>query len=325
MTTMRAALYRRTGPAREVLEVADVERPEPGPGQVRVRVAFSGINPTDVKNRAGLSARTIDGFQVPHMDGSGVVDAVGPGVDAARVGERVWLLLAADGNRYGTAAEFCVVPEHKAVALPDGVDLELAATLGVPAVTAADCLFRDGGIEGQDVLVAGGAGGVGRAAVQLAKHGGARVIATVSTPEKAEIARAAGADLVVGYREPDVVERIRDFSPGVSRVVEVSLSANAGLDAAVVGRDAVVVSYATDGGDPTLQARAALLSSTTFRYMLLYNLALDVLARAVARVDDALRAGALDLPPVQRFDLDDVARAQEAQEAGPVGRVLIGL
>jgi NADPH2:quinone reductase len=323
MTTMRAALYRTTGPAREVLEVVDVERPDPEPGEVRVRIAVSGINPTDVKNRAGFSARAIDGFQVPHMDGSGVVDAVGAGVDPSRVGQRVWLLLAADGNTFATAAEFAVVPAHKAVPMPDGVAFDLGATLGVPAVTAADCLFRDSDITGQDVLVSGGAGGVGRAAVQLAKFGGARVVTTVSTPEKAEIARAAGADLVVSYRDADVVEQIQAFSSGISRVVEVSLGANAAIDAAVVGRDAVVVSYSTDGGDATVPARSALLRSTTYRYMLLYNLAPDVLAGAVSRVGAALRASALDLPPVQRFPLDRVAEAQEAQEAGPVGRVLV--
>jgi NADPH:quinone reductase len=323
MTTMRAALYRTTGPAREVLEVMEVERPEPGPGEVRVRIAVSGVNPTDVKNRAGFSARTIDGFQVPHMDGSGIVDAVGPGVDAARVGQRVWLLLAADGNKYATAAEFAVVPAHKAVPLPEGIAFDLAATLGVPAVTAADCLFRDGDIAGQDVLVSGGAGGVGRAAVQLAKHGGARVVTTVSTDAKAEIARAAGADLVVRYRDADVVERIQAYSPGIHRVVEVSLGANAAIDAAVVGRDAVVVSYATDGGDPTIPARAALLASTTFRYLLLYNLPPELLSAAVGRVDAALRAGALDLPPLLRFPLERIAEAQEAQEAGPAGRVLV--
>jgi NADPH2:quinone reductase len=323
MTTMRAALYRTTGPAHEVLEVVDVERPEPGPGEVRVRIAVSGVNPTDVKNRAGFSARTIDGFQVPHMDGSGIVDAVGTGVDPSRVGQRVWLLLAADENTYATAAEFAVVPAHKAVPLPEGVALDLAATLGVPAVTAADCLFRDGDITGQDVLVSGGAGGVGRAAVQLAKFGGARVVTTVSTAEKAEIARAAGADLVVSYRDADVVEQIQAFSAGISRVVEVSLGANAAIDAAVVGSGAIVVSYATDGGDATIPARSALLKSTTYRYMLLYNLAPEVLARAVARVDAALRADALDLPPVQRFPLERVAEAQEVQEAGPVGRVLV--
>lgn len=320
---MRAALYRTTGLAHDVLELADIERPEPGPGEVRVRIVVSGINPTDVKNRAGFSARRIDGYQVPHMDGSGVIDAVGPGVDVARVGQRVWLLLAADGNRYGTAAELAVVPSHKAVPLPDGVPFDLAATVGVPAVTAADCLFRDGDISGRDVLVSGGAGGVGRAAVQLAKFAGARVVATVSTPEKAVIARAAGADLVVSYRDADVIEQITAFSPGIHRVVEVSLGANVAIDSAVVGRDAVVVSYATDGGDATVPAPAALLKSTTYRYMLLYNLSPDALAAAVGRVDAALRAGALDLPPVKRFPLDRTADAQVAQESGAVGRVLV--
>jgi len=323
MTTMTAALYRRTGAAREVLEVTQFERPEPRRGQVRVRIAVSAVNPTDVKNRAGLSTRVIEAFQVPHMDGSGVIDAVGDGVDAARIGERVWLMLAAHHNRYGTAAEHSVVPAENAVALPDGVPLDLAGTLGVPAVTAAHCLLADGPIAGLDVLVAGGAGGVGRCAVQLARWAGARVATTVSGPEKAAVATSAGAHLVVNYRDPDVVEQLRAWTGGVSRVVEVSLGKNIALDLAVAAQDAVIVSYATDGGDVLVSARDSLFASITYRYMLLYNLGATARADAVARVNAALRDGALDLPPVQRFPLERIAQAHEAQEAGPFGRILV--
>jgi NADPH2:quinone reductase len=323
MTTMTAALYRQTGAARDVLEVTQVDRPEPGPGQVQVRIAVSAVNPTDVKNRAGLSARPIEAFQVPHMDGAGVIDAVGDGVDPARVGERVWVMLAAHHNRYGTAAEYAVVPNDNAVGLPQGVALDLAATLGVPAVTAANCLLADGPVAGLDVLVAGGAGGVGRCAVQLARWAGARVAATVSGPEKASVAASAGAHLVVNYRDPDVVERIRAWTDGVARVVEVSLAKNIALDLAAAAQDAVIVSYATDGGDVLVPARDSLFGSITYRYMLLYNLAATARANAVATVDAAVRDGALDLAPVQRFPLERIVEAHEAQESGPFGRILI--
>ena len=153
---MKAAVYDRSGPAAEVLRVVDIERPEPGPGEVRVRVRVSGINPTDVKSRGGTTPRPIDGFQIPHQDGAGVIDAVGPGGPADRIGQRVWVYLAAAGRRWGTAAEWTVVPENHAVPLPDGVGLELGASLGVPALTAHHLVFADGPVKDATVLVAGG-------------------------------------------------------------------------------------------------------------------------------------------------------------------------
>lgn len=323
MTSMRAAVFRSFGAARDVLEVVEVERPEPGPGEVRVRVAVSGINPTDVKTRAGAALWTIDGPQVPHQDGSGVIDAVGPGVPESRVGERVWVMLAAFRNPWGTAAEWCVVPSERARRLPDGVPLDLAATLGVPAVTAVDCLLADGPVEGRDVLVAAGAGGVGRCAVQLARFAGARVVATVSTDEKAVIARAAGAHHVVRYRDPDAADQVRAFTAGVSRVVEMNLASNAALDLAVAAQDAVVVIYASDGGDALLPVRPSMLHGITFRFMLLYHVAPQALEAAVGTVEAALDAGALTMPPATRFPLEQVVAAHEAQETGPVGRVLV--
>ena len=188
---MKAASYDRYGPAAEVLEVRDVERPAPGPGEVLVKVALSGINPTDWKSRSGATPRPIDGFQIPHHDGAGVIEAVGDGVDPARVGQRVWLWLAAAGRRWGTAAEWTVVPQDQAVPLSGGASQELGACLGVPAMTAHWCLFADGPVAGKTVLVAGGAGAVGHFAIQLARHAGARVITTVSGPEKATLTRTS--------------------------------------------------------------------------------------------------------------------------------------
>ncbi|HEY1322078.1 MAG TPA: NADPH:quinone reductase, partial [Streptosporangiaceae bacterium] len=200
---MRAALYRDMGEAAEVFQVEEVDRPEPGPGEVLVRVHASGVNPTDYKARSGAVPRPIDDFQIPHQDGAGVIEAVGAGVDPRRVGERVWLWLAAAGRRWGTAAEWTALPARQAVPLPDGASFELGASLGVPAMTAHYCLFSDGPVNGQTVLVAGGAGAVGHFAIELAKRAGARVVTTVSSPDKAALAEKAGADLVVNYRSPD--------------------------------------------------------------------------------------------------------------------------
>jgi NADPH:quinone reductase len=325
---MRAAVYRSTGAAREVLRVEDIPRPDPGPGEVLVRVRASGVNPTDHKTRAGATGRPIDEFQVPHHDGAGVIDAVGAGVDPGRVGERVWMWLAAFGRRWGTAAEWTVVSARQAVPLPDGVSFELGASLGVPALTAHRCLFADGPVAGQAVLVAGGAGAVGHFAIELAKHGGARVASTVSTPEKAELAAKAGADLVVNYRDADAVDQIMAFvsamdRPAVDRVVEVALGANLQLDLALSGPSTVVVSYAADGKDPVLPVRACMNANVTLRFVLLYGLPAAALDAAVAGVTDALAAGALTELPVHRFPLSEIVEAQEAAERGAVGKVIV--
>lgn len=324
MSTMRAATYEREGTAADVLQVHDIDLPVVGAGEVLVRVIASAINPTDVKTRAGMTPRPIDGFQVPHMDGAGIIEAVGAGVPDARIGERVWLMTAAAGNRWGTAAQFCVVPAERARPLPDDVSFEVGATLGVPAVTAAYCLFSDGPIGGRTVLVAGGAGAVGRSAVELAHWGGARVATTVSGPEKAAIAASAGADFVVNYREPGAAEAILEWSGGrVDRVVELALGPNLDLDLAVCAPGAVVITYAIDGPDPVIPVRRCMFAGITLRFMLLYRVAPDALARAADDVSAALASGALTLPPVTRFSLADVVAAQEAQEAGPLGRVLV--
>ena len=319
---MKAALYEATGPARDVLKVTEIERPEPGPGEVRVRIVVSGINPTDVKARSGAVPRPIDGFQIPDQDGAGVIDAVGPGVDPARVGQRVWLFLAA-GRRWGTAAEWTVVPERHAVPLPDNADMELGAMLGVPAITAHRCVFADGAVTGKTVLVAGGAGAVGHFSIDLAKRDGARVIATVSSPEKGELARAAGADLVLNYRQQNVAEKVRAYAGRADRVVEVALGANLDTDLAVSGPETVVVTYAASPPDPVLPVRACMSANVTLRFVLLYTVPETAVDQAVADITDALRAGALTPLPVHRFRLDDIAAAHEAVEKGVTGKVLI--
>lgn len=320
---MKAAVYRTAGPARDVLAVEDVDRPSPGPGEVLVRVHASGVNPTDFKTRSGATARPIDQFQIPNQDGSGVIEAVGPGVDPARAGERVWVWFAANGRRWGTAAEWTAVPSRQAVPLPDGASFQLGASLGVPAMTAHRCLFADGPVEGKTVLVAGGAGAVGHYAIELAKRAGARVVTTVSTAEKASLAAKAGADLVVNYRDRDAIEQVRAFAPVVDRVVEVALGANLELDLAVSGPSTVVACYAADGPDPVLPVRACMTANVTLRFILLYGVPDAALDAAASDIAAAAAAGALSELPVHRFPLHEIAAAHEAVEGGTVGKVIV--
>jgi NADPH:quinone reductase len=326
---MRAALYRRPGPASEVLAVEEVPTPEPGPGEVRVRVNVSGVNPTDWKARSGAvpppaAGRGGPDFQIPHHDGAGVVDAVGAGVDPARVGQRVWTYLAAHGRPWGTAAEHTVVPADRAVPLPDNATFELGANLGVPAMTAHRCLFADGPVDGRTVLVAGGAGAVGHFAIELAVASGATVIATVSGPEKAKLAAAAGAHHVVNYREEGAAGRIKRAAPGgVDRIVEVNLADNLTLDLEVAGRYASIVTYAATAKQPALAVRDLMTRNLVLRFMLLYTVPPEALTAAVQDITSAIAAGALTPLPPTSYPLDRVAAAHDAVEGGAVGKVLV--
>jgi NADPH:quinone reductase len=322
---VKAAIYDRLGPAHEVLRVTEVDRPEPGPGQVRVRLRVSGVNPTDWKTRSGATPRPVSGFQIPHHDGAGEIDAVGPGVGPGRIGERVWVWMAAFGQPWGTAAQWTVVPQEQAVPLPDGITLDLGASIGVPALTAYRCLFTDGPVHGKNVLVAGGAGAVGHFAIELAKQSGARVLSTASGPEKAALASKAGADHVVNYRDADAVEQVRAFAERFDRVVEVAIGANLGLDLAVAGGQTVIVTYAAEASDPVLPVRACMTANVTLRFVLLYGVPRAFLVQAAQGITAALAAGALTELPVHRFGLDDIAAAQEAVEAGAVGKVLVDI
>jgi NADPH2:quinone reductase len=322
---MRAALYDRVGPASEVLRVQEVDRPEPGPGEVRVRVHVSGVNPTDWKSRSGATSRPIDEFQIPNHDGAGVIDAVGEGVDPGRLGERVWVWMAAAGRRWGTAAEWTVVPRDGAVRLPGSASFDLGASLGVPAMTAHRCLFADGPVEGKNVLVAGGAGAVGHFAIELAKWAGARVVTTVSSTEKAELAAAAGADLVVNYTEAGALDQIRAFAPRMDRIVEVALGPNLELDLALSGPETVIITYAADGPDPVLPIRACMTANVTIRFILLYGVPESALRQATTDITAALEAGALTSLPVHRFPLDDIVAAHDAVQGRAVGKVVVDL
>jgi NADPH2:quinone reductase len=290
---------------------------------VQVRIAVSGVNPTDWKERARGSALADLSFKVPNQDGAGTIEAVGEGVDPRRVGERVWLYFAAWQRGFGTAAELCSLPAEQAVRLPDGASFELGASLGIPALTAHRCLFADGPVAGRTVLVAGGAGAVGHYAIELARWAGAaRVIATVSSEDKARLAQSAGAE-VVNYRTGDAAARVADFAPdGVDRVVEVALHQNFDLDAAVVAPDATIAAYAS-GGVTSVDIGLMMPRNVVIRAVLVYTMPRPAVRAAVEDIGAALRDGALTEMPLHRFALERIAEAHDAVEGGAVGKVLV--
>lgn len=335
---MKAIVYSKHG-GPEVLSLEERPVPEPGPGEVRVRVHLSGVNPTDWKARAFPRNELPEDGQVPNQDGSGVIDAVGDGVSDARIGERVWLWEAAWQRADGTAQEYVVLPERQAVALPDHASFELGASLGIPALTAHRCLtvaeggpdrLAPGALAGRTVLVAGGAGAVGNAAIQLARWAGAAVVTTVSGPEKASLARAAGADHVVNYREGDPASAIRAAVPdGVDIVVEVAPAVNAALDHAVAAPHAVIAFYANTGDDTLrLPIFEAMRANLRWQGVLVYTVpdrakvyAVEDVSAAVA--GRALRVGTEGGLPLHRFPLDRTADAHSAVQNNAVGKVLV--
>jgi NADPH:quinone reductase-like Zn-dependent oxidoreductase len=301
---MKAIVYRQHG-GPEVLVLEDRPVPEPGTGEVRVKVHFSGVNPTDWKSRSAPSRSLPDGqwAQVPNQDGSGVIDAIGEGVPSERLGERVWIWEAAWQRADGTAQEFLVLPQQQAVALPDHASFELGASLGIPALTAHRCLtvadagpdrLTPGALADRTVLVAGGAGAVGNAAIQLARWAGATIVTTVSGPEKAALALAAGAHHVVNYRATDAASAIREVAPdGVDIIVEVAPVANAALDHAVAAPNAVVAAYASTGDDPlTLPVRELMFKNLRWQGVLVYTVPAAAKTAAVADVAAAVADGA---------------------------------
>jgi len=339
---IRAAGYAGTG-GHDVFRIVDLPMRDPGEGEVRVRIHYSGVNPTDWKTRTGTLHMPIpDGkVQVPHLDGSGIVDAIGPGVEGLAPGDRVWLWLVAFKRLEGTAQEYATVPARLVRPLPDAATLELGASLGVPFITAHHALtLRAGGptqlspgaLAGVSVLVAGGAGAVGNAAIQLAKWAGANVITTVSSEAKARLARAAGAEMVVNYRTQDAAAEIRRLMPaGVDIVAEVSPSTNIGLDLAVLAPHGLVVVYANNGGDEVaMPVRFQMTQSITWHFVLLYTMTDAVLDAAVASIDMALAAGAIGVGedrglPLHHYPLERIADAHRAVESGIVGKVLLEL
>jgi NADPH2:quinone reductase len=325
---MLAAYYTRTGPAREVLTVGEIETPAAGPGEVRVRLAMSGVNPSDVKTRGGVRSRELPFPRiVPHSDGAGVIDQAGDGVPPARIGERVWVWNAAWGRPHGTAAQFVVLPAQQAVPLPPATSFEAGACLGIPALTAYHAVHCNGGVAGRTVLVAGGAGAVGHYAVQFAKIAGAsRVIATASGPAKAALARAAGADLVVNYQTDDVAQRCLDLTAGagVDRIVELDLAANLKTDLAALRRDGELTVYGSGLPEIPVPFFPAILKNVRLQFFIVYNLSDADRKAALAGVTALLKQDRLQHNIDSRLPLDRIAEAHERVESGKaLGNVVL--
>jgi len=329
---VRATYYERKGPAPKVLVLGELPDPQPAPGEVRIKIRFSGINPTDTKLRVGWDGNMEMPFPrvIPHQDGAGVIDKVGAGVPQARVGERVWVYEAQRGRAFGTAAEYVAIPSENAVALPEGASFETGACLGIAGMTAHRCLFQDGGIQGQTVLVAGGAGAVGHAAIQLAKWGGARVASTVSRPEQEKVAREAGADLVVNRKTEDAAAKIKAFTRGLGldRVVEVAFEANLDLDRAVLKANGVISTYSSGPPEsaPRIPFTAIMRQGISVHFILVYVMPREAHQSAARDLNAAIEAGRYRPRVARIFKLDETAEAHEAQESGgTVGKLLIGV
>jgi NADPH2:quinone reductase len=317
---MRAAFYEQTGPARTVLQLADLPDPAPGPGEVRVRLLWSGVNPSDVKARAGLRAGPMPFPRIiPHSDGMGVVDAVGEGVSPARIGERVWLWNAAWGRASGTAAECIALPSGQAVRLPDGVSDEIGACLGIPATTALQAVLTRGGVAGKSVLIAGGAGAVGHYAVQCARLlGASQVISTVSSEAKAALVREAGADVVIDYRSENVAERVARATGGrgVDRIIEVDVAANGLMNIELVRPDGEWIVYGSGTPQFTLPFFSLASRNVAVCFILIYTLNAADRQRVIETLTRLLAEGALRHNIAARLPLERIADAHEQVEQG---------
>jgi NADPH2:quinone reductase len=324
---MKAAFYERLGPARDVLQVGELPDPLPAPGEVRVRLQWSGVNPSDVKSRSGLRGGAMPFPRViPHSDGMGVIDILGAGVAASRLGQRVWTWNAAWGRPHGTACEWVCLPQAQAVQLPPGVDGEVGACLGIPALTALHAVLMDGGVAGKTVFVAGGAGAVGHYAVQMASQlGGARVLTSVSTPEKATLARAAGADDVVMYKTEPLVDRVAELTGGrgVDRIIELDLGVNAAADLEMLRPNGECVVYGTSVAPLQLPFFPLIAKNLQLKFFIVYHLTSQDRAIAVATLTRMLERGSLQHNIAARMPLDEIAAAHELVEQGRLAGNLV--
>ncbi len=324
---MRAAYYEKNGPARDVLHVGEVEMPRPGPGEVRVKLAVSGVNPSDVKSRAGTARKIAFPRVIPHSDGAGEIDLTGDGVSPSRVGERVWVWNGQWKRPFGTCAEYIALPAAQAVPLPPNASFETGACLGIPAMTAYHAVTLAGAGPGTTLLIAGGAGAVAHSAIQFAKALGATVISTISSAEKAKAARASGADHTIDYKRENVGDRVMEITAkrGVDAVIELDLAANANLLPGVLRPRGTVVVYGTQA-QAVLPAQWMLVNTIAIKFFLVYELTPDERAAAIGAIDRMLKDGSLTATIALTLPLADTVAAHEAVEQGKaIGNVLVRL
>ncbi len=324
---MRAAYYERTGAAKDVLTIGELPNQNLSTGEVRVRLHASGVNPSDVKARA--SRPMIAPKIVPHSDGAGMIDEVGPGVPKDRLGQRVWVWNGQWKRPFGTAAEHITLPQEQAVPLPENITFEEGACLGIPALTALRALSTDGSVLGSTVLITGGAGAVGTYAIQLARLlGAAKIISTVSSAEKARIAEGYGTDHVINYRTEDVAHRVKGLTDGkgVDRVVEVDAAANVRSLPDIIARDGLYVVYGSGAAEIPFAFGPMIAIGAAVRFFVVYELVPAVRERTVGALNTYLRAGVLKHAVARTFPLDDVAAAHEAVESGKmIGNVVLDI
>ncbi len=317
---MKAAWYEQFGSAADVLTVGELDDPQPGPGEVVVRLHTSAVNPSDVKKRAGSFPNLLDdGYVIPHSDVAGVIEAVGEGVSSDRVGDGVWVYQAQYGRRFGTAAERVVVGDERAPLLPDGVTDEVGACLGIPVMTAHRCVFADGPVEGQTLLITGGAGRVGHYAIQWAHQAGARVIATASNEEDDRTCLAAGADAIVNHRLENWSTEVLDANDGkpIDRVIEVEFGANLEEVLNLVRTGATIATYSsTQDPQPKLPFYRMMYLDLKIRLVIVYAMSEEAKRRAIADIDEESRAGTLQHRVAHVVGLDEIARAHELIENG---------
>ena len=326
---MKAAWYENIGAAAEVLQVGETSDPTPNVGEVLVEIRSSGLNPSDVKTRAGARGELQFPKVIPHSDGGGVITAVGEGIDKSRIGERVWIWNGAFGRAFGTCAKMIALPSEQAVSLPEGTSFEEAACMGIPASTAYYGMLCDGSVEDQTVLVTGGAGAVGYYGIQLAKWSGAKVISTVSGEEKGSVAREAGADLVINYRDENVTEVIQDFTNGVGvdRILEVEFGGNLEISKQIIKPNGTIASYGSVAlMEPTLPFYDLMFKGVKLNTYLIYIVPETDRNMITNGINDALNDQALNHMITESYELDDIVDAHLSMESNTVvGNIVINL
>jgi NADPH2:quinone reductase len=324
---MRAAWFDHFGSAKEVLEIGDIDTPVAASGEVLVRLHTSGINPSDVKKRAGSFANLLDdGFVIPNSDGAGIIEAVGDGVDANRIGERVWVYQAQYARRFGTAAEYVAIDARRAPRLPDNVSFEVGACLGIPVMTAHRAVFADGPVAGQTLLITGGAGRVGHYAIQWASQAGATVIATASNTADVESCKKAGAKHVVNHRGDDVAANILSINGNtpVDRVIDVEFGANLPVSVEVLKTGGVIATYSsTQVPEPKLPFFTMMYKDLTLRTIIVYAMPEEAKSQAIQDINEALANDTLQHRIAKTLPLNEIARGNEIIEQGSIRGTVI--
>ena len=324
---MRAAWFESFGKAADVLQFGELETPTAGPEEVLVRIHTSGVNPSDVKKRVGSFPNLLDaGLVIPNSDGAGVIEAVGNGVDASRIGERVWLYQVQFARQHGTAAEYVAIDASRAATLPENASFEVGACLGIPAMTSHRAVFADGDVDGQTILITGGAGRVGYYAVQWASQAGATVIATASNDADKAACEGAGAHHVINHRDDDVVGAILAASGGkpIDRVVDVEFGANLAVSVAVLKVGGVIATYSsTQVPEPRLPFFQMMYKDMTIHTIIVYAMPEPAKQHAIADIDKALVANALQHRIAELMPLSEIVKSNEVIEKGSIRGAIV--